>query len=95
MSEDIKDPVKEALNHMEMGKFYFLNNKYDEAVSEFKKVLEINPVSAEAYYNIGLINESGNKLDAAKEMYSKALNIDKDYKIAREKLNKLIGLEDE
>jgi tetratricopeptide (TPR) repeat protein len=95
MSEDIKDSVKEETNHMEMGKFYFLNNKYDEAVSEFKKVLEINPLNAEAYYNIGLIHESSNKPDEAKEMYFKALSINQDYKIAREKLNKLIGLEDE
>lgn len=93
--ENIKDPVKEEANHMELGKFYFLNNKYDEAVSEFKKVLETNPVNAEAYYNIGLINETNNKTDEAKEMYSKALSIKEDYKIARERLNKLIGLEDE
>ncbi|MCL2144341.1 MAG: tetratricopeptide repeat protein [Endomicrobia bacterium] len=95
MSESIKDLSKEEVNHMELGKFYFLNNKYDEAVLEFKKVLEINPANAEAYYNIGLINESGNKLDEAKEMYFKALSIKEDYKTARDRLNKLIGLENE
>ncbi len=82
-------------NHMELGKFYFLNNKFNEAVTEFKKVLEINPGNAEAYYNIGLIKESSNDCDVAKEMYAKALNIRSDYKLARERLNKLIGLEDE
>ena len=80
---------------MEMGKFYFMNNKYDQAVAEFKKVLELNPNNAEAYYNIGLINETSNNTDEAKKMYSKVLSINPDYKTAREKLNRLIGLEDE
>lgn len=93
--EIIKTAAKNEADHMELGKFYFLNNKYDEAVAEFKKVLELNPSNAEAYYNIGLINESSNKTDEAKEMYSKALSLKGDYKTARERLNKLIGLEDE
>ena len=91
---DVK-AVESAADHMELGKFYFLNHKYEEAVCEFQKVLEINPKNAEAYYNIGLIKESANKTDEAKEMYAKALKIQNDYKLAREKLNKLIGLEDE
>lgn len=95
--ESLKTPsIKESeATHMEMGKFYFLNNKYAEAISEFKKVLEINSLNAEAYYNIGLIKETANAIDQAKEMYAKALAIKEDYKIARERLNKLIGLEDE
>ncbi|MCL2799024.1 MAG: tetratricopeptide repeat protein [Endomicrobia bacterium] len=87
--------IKNETDLMEMGKFYFLNNKYDEAVAEFKKVLELNTNNAEAYYNIGLINETSNNTDEAKKMYSKALSINPDYKTAREKLNRLIGLEDE
>ncbi len=93
--KNIKTASENEANHMELGKFYFLNNKYDEAVIEFKKVLEYNPGNAQAYYNIGLINEACNKIEEAKEMYSKALNFKDDYKIARERLNKLIGLEDE
>jgi len=75
-----------------MGKFYFLNNNFNEAVDEFKKVIEINPGNAEAYYNLGLISESENKIDEAKEFYSRAVSIKPDYKIAKEKLEKLIGL---
>lgn len=77
---------------MEMAKFYFLNSKYDEAIDEFRKVLEINPGNAEAYYNLGLIYENRNRPDDAKEMYEKALSIDPDYRLAREHLNKLIGI---
>ncbi|OEG71112.1 hypothetical protein ATZ36_16275 [Candidatus Endomicrobiellum trichonymphae] len=92
MSNDIKNIVSNEADHMELGKFYFLNNKYDEAVSEFKKILEINPGNAEACYNIGLIKESSNQMDEAREMYSKALAVKPDYKIARVRLNKLIGI---
>jgi len=89
------EDVKKMNDHIEMGKFYFLNSRFDKAVEEFEKALEINPANAEAYYNIGLIKESANDPAQAKEMYSKALSIDADYKIAREKLNKLMGIEDE
>jgi Flp pilus assembly protein TadD len=92
MISDIKSMVSNEAEHIELGKFYFLNNKYGEAVSEFKKVLEINPGSAEAYYNIGLIKESSNQMDEAREMYSKALAVKPDYKIVRIRLNKLIGI---
>jgi tetratricopeptide (TPR) repeat protein len=92
MSNDIKNMVSNEVDYIELGKFYFLNNKYDEAVSEFKKVLEINPGNAEAYYNIGLIKESSNQMDEAREMYSKALAVKPDYKIARVRLDKLIGV---
>jgi tetratricopeptide (TPR) repeat protein len=79
--------------YMELGKLYFLNNRFEEAVKEFKKVLEMNSANAEAYYNIGLIDESLNNLDDAKEMYEAALKYKEDYKIARDKLDKLIGIE--
>jgi tetratricopeptide (TPR) repeat protein len=92
MSNDIKNMISNEADYIELGKFYFLNNKYDEAVSEFKKVLKINPGNAEAYYNIGLIKESSNQMDEAREMYSKALAVNPDYKIVRDRLNKLIGI---
>ena len=91
-NKEVKAGINAETNHLEMGKFYFLNNNIDEAISEFKKVLEINLANAEAYYNLGLINESANKIEEAKEFYARAVNINPDYKIAKEKLEKLIGL---
>jgi tetratricopeptide (TPR) repeat protein len=93
MNDKAREVGSDEVSYMELGKFYFLNNKYNEAVSEFKKVLEINPANAEAYYNIGLIKESSNLAYEAKKMYSKALSIKPDYKIVRDRLNKLIGIE--
>ena len=92
-TENSKTNIPLEAAYMELGKFYFLNDKYEEAIAEFKKVLEINPANAEAYYNIGLIKESSNLIDEAKEMYSKALSINSEYKIVKERLDKLIGIE--
>jgi Flp pilus assembly protein TadD len=80
---------------MEMAKFYFLNSKYDEAIAELEKVLAINPGNAEAYYNLGLIYENRNQMEQARDMYEKALTIEPSYKLAREHLNKLIGIANE
>lgn len=91
-SKSSKHPGKDESDLMEMGKFYFINNKYSEAISEFNKVVDINPGCAEAYYNIGLIYEARHELDLAKHMYEKALAIDPDYDIVKEHLNKIVGL---
>ncbi|MHB9155690.1 MAG: tetratricopeptide repeat protein, partial [Endomicrobiales bacterium] len=80
---------------LEMAKFYFMNNKYDEAIEELAKVLEINPGNSGAYYNLGLIYENRNRADKAKEMFEKALDIVPGHKLAREHLNRLIGISDE
>ena len=77
---------------LETAKFYFLSSKYEEAITEFKKALAINPGSTESYYHLGLIFEHRNKLELAKDMYEKALTIDQKHKLAREHLNKLIGI---
>jgi Flp pilus assembly protein TadD len=80
---------------MELAKFYFMNSRYDEAIDGFRKVLARNPGNAEAYYNLGLIYENKNDVDEARAMYEKALAIEDEYKLAREHLNRLIGLKNE
>ncbi|OGS22676.1 MAG: hypothetical protein A2252_03610 [Elusimicrobia bacterium RIFOXYA2_FULL_39_19] len=77
---------------LEMGKFYFVNGKYDQAIDEFRKAVKINPVKAEIYYNLGLVYESKNIVSEAKEMYEKALSIEPNYKLAKEHLERLVGL---
>ncbi len=80
---------------MELAKFYFLNSKLDEAFAEFKKILEINPMNAEVYCNLGLIYENRQMPDDAKKMYEKAIQIDKNNKIAADHLNRLTGITNE
>jgi tetratricopeptide (TPR) repeat protein len=90
---DVTGAAADEKDHIKLGKSYFLNNKYDEAIYEFEKVLKINPKNAEVYYNIGLIKEVLNLVEEAKEMYLKALHINPDYKIVKDKFNKLVGIE--
>lgn len=83
---------KDEPDLMEMGKFYFLNSKYDEAIEEFENVLKLNPKNAEAYFQIGITKEAKNDTEGAKKMYEKAIKFNPKHKIARERLDKLIGL---
>jgi tetratricopeptide (TPR) repeat protein len=77
---------------MEMGKFYFLNSKYDEAIKEFENVLTLDPKSSEAYFQIGIAKEAKNESEDAKKMYEMAIKLNPNHKSARERLDKLIGL---
>jgi len=77
---------------LELGKFYFLNGKYKEAIANFNRVLEINKSNEEALYNLGLIYENQNQKDIAVKMFERAVGINPDYKIAQQHLNKLKGL---
>ncbi|HCJ67042.1 MAG TPA: hypothetical protein DHV62_06895, partial [Elusimicrobia bacterium] len=55
---DLKKRKKEEETLLEMGKFYFLNGKYKEAIAELEKVVKLNPKNSEAYYNLGLVYET-------------------------------------
>lgn len=77
---------------LELGKFYFLNQKYDKAIAEFQKALEINDQNAETCYNLGLAYETKGQFDRARELYEKALSINPNHKLAQEHLNKLLGI---
>jgi Tfp pilus assembly protein PilF len=77
---------------LEVGMFYFLNNKFDQAIVEFEKTIAMNPKNAEAYYNLGLIYQTKNNKEMAIEMFKKALTFKPDHKLSRDHLSKLKGL---
>jgi tetratricopeptide (TPR) repeat protein len=79
-------------NLQEVGKFYFLSNKYREAIKEFEKVTKLDPSNADAYYNLGLCYESLNELSLAREMYERVLSIDPNYKLAKEHLERILKI---
>ncbi|MBI5574642.1 MAG: tetratricopeptide repeat protein [Elusimicrobia bacterium] len=87
-----KNFSKEEIDLIEMGKFYFISGKYDEAIEEFEKVIKINPKNADAYFNMGIVKEAKNDSSGAKKMYEKTLEIIPDHKTARKHLEKLVGL---
>jgi|YNPMSStandDraft_1061717.scaffolds.fasta_scaffold02267_11 tetratricopeptide (TPR) repeat protein len=79
----------------ETGKFYFLNNRYDEALKIFEQLLKLQPTNPEVYYHIGLIKEAKNEFDEAKKMFLKTLKLQSEHKLAKKHLNKLLGIDDE
>ncbi len=79
----------------ETGKFYFLNNKYDEALKIFEQLLKLEPKNPEVYYHIGLIKEAKNEFSEAKKMFLQALKLQPKHKNAKKHLNKLLGINEE
>ncbi|OIN98543.1 hypothetical protein AUJ66_00885 [Candidatus Desantisbacteria bacterium CG1_02_38_46] len=80
-----------AQDLLELGKFYFLNEKYDEAIKVLQKAQKFNPFCADIYYHLGLVYEAKNNLHNAKVMYLKATEVDSQFTLAQEHLDKLVG----
>ena len=73
------------------GNNYFSNKKYDEALVQYNKVIEIDPNYAEAHANIGGVYREKGKMEKAKQAFLKAhklyeLQNKQEKKIATEKL---------
>ncbi|MBS4015959.1 MAG: tetratricopeptide repeat protein [Candidatus Latescibacteria bacterium] len=82
-----KKPVT-AQDYIEVGQFYLLNQKYAEAIKQFKKALELKP-DAQVYYQLGLAYEASNETTSAQDMYRKALTLDSKLVEAAEHLKKI------
>ncbi len=79
-------------NLIELGKFYYINKKFDEAMEQFVKALDLDPDNEQVLMSIGLIHEVHNEPEKAKEVYQKILKKNPENSAARDKLNKLSGL---
>jgi len=64
-----------ANDHLNKGLRYFKENKYEQAMSEFKKAIEIDPDFYQAYHNLGLTYASMNQFQDAKYSFEKAIQI--------------------
>lgn len=87
----IKDRKEKVEKLIELGKFYFLNEKYDEAIRKFKEAVKIDKNNTEIYYNLGIVYESKNLPDEASQMYTKALELNPDHQLASKHLEKIVG----
>lgn len=63
--------------------------RVDQALKEFDRAIESDPLFLPAYFNRGLAHERGGDLDAAIADYRSALRYDSDYPPAREALARL------
>ena len=85
--------MKDEKELLELGQFYFLNNKFQKAIEIFGQLLKEEKTNYDAMYNLGLSYEALNDFDNAKIFYKQALGIKADHVRAKEHLQKLIGKE--
>ncbi|MBN2406889.1 MAG: tetratricopeptide repeat protein [Elusimicrobia bacterium] len=86
----MNDEKKTLEDYLEKGKFYFLSEKYDLAIREFKDALKLDEKNTDVLYSLGIAYESSNKLADARKTYLKTLEYDPNHKLAKEHLDKMI-----
>lgn len=72
--------------------YYLQTSKYDEAITYLDAAIAENPNNAQYYALKGIIMDNKNDLDAASELYRKALSLDADNGLANHYLGRAIGL---
>ncbi|MCP4481652.1 MAG: tetratricopeptide repeat protein [bacterium] len=85
--------MKDVQDVLELGKFYFLNKKFQKAIELFQKIVAQEESNFEATYNLALSYEVLNELDSAKIFYEKTLEVKPSHKLAKEHLEKVVGNE--
>ena len=73
-----KTKKEEALSRVEAGETALKNGQYDEAVEQFKKALEIDPESANAYRGLGRAYFKSGDKQKASEAFHEALRLNPD-----------------
>ncbi len=68
---------------------YAILSRYDEAIADAQKVLDMEPDSYDAPYVMGIISEYQQHYKAAKDWYEKALKKNPDYEQAKARLEQL------
>ena len=81
---------KDVETIIEVGKFYFLNQKFDEAIAEYRKAIALDARSIDAYYNLGITMEAISDLDAARDAFAKVLELEPENKGAQEHYDRLV-----
>ena len=74
----LEDETKSPEEWFELGKDYYKQNQYGQAVAAFQKVIELDPTYEAAYANLGAAYHRQNNLDLAVTQYQKALELNPD-----------------
>ncbi len=80
------DYTRDLRTHFYKGNIYYVRGEYAEARGEFIKEIALNPYNADARYNMGLILDRLGLKEEAVESYKKALELEKTFSPAAEKL---------
>ena len=82
---DIDDDLAEAF--LNRGNSYFLMSRFDDALADYHRALELDVSKPwAAWYNIGLVYAAKKQPDKAREAYEKALEINPNFTLARDKV---------
>ena len=76
VSCDYKPQAKTFSDYVVRGEFLTRSGRFDEAIENYRKALEIDPESAVVYFRLGQALRLQGKLDQAIENYAKALSRD-------------------
>ena len=76
---------------LELGKTYFLNSQFEEAVNCYRAVLDQDPRNISAHYNLAVALLALERAEEAKAAFQRVLEIDPNNKAAQEELSKLIS----
>jgi tetratricopeptide (TPR) repeat protein len=77
------------LTHNAIASLYRAEDAYERAQDHYLKALEIDDTYAQTYYNYGNLLVDMHDIDAARSMYSHALDLQHDFSQAREALQSL------
>ncbi|HEX4946609.1 MAG TPA: tetratricopeptide repeat protein [Blastocatellia bacterium] len=61
--------------HYHLGRYFFENKRYAEALTRFTTVFKLQPDHFKAHYYAGLVYEGQNQLEQAKQAYQTAIGI--------------------
>jgi tetratricopeptide (TPR) repeat protein len=90
--EDFKQALKQHLLESQartnLGVVYRRQGRYDRAEKELNEAIEKCPTLPHAYYNLGVLYNEEGKKEQAERLFRTALNMDRNFKKAREALRK-------
>lgn len=72
-------PAQDAETYIKQAESYYSEQKYEEAIAECKRAIEMKPEAALAYKILGNATQASGKLDAAWYWYTQALEIDPNF----------------
>jgi len=80
-----------AAEYNDRGNVLFNEGKYDEAIAEYNKAIELYPEYSSAWNNKGVALEKLGRNEEALECYNKALQLDPSYELAKSNKDRLIA----
>jgi len=75
---------------LEAGSFYFLNQQFKMAIKIYRKGLKEYEDDSDILFNLGIVYESINNFDSAKECFKKVLEKDRNHEQAKKHLERII-----